>query len=41
MSGTIDGRNGDHILLAPPFIIEDAQIDELVEKLGTAVDASI
>ncbi|MEF9605965.1 aminotransferase class III-fold pyridoxal phosphate-dependent enzyme, partial [Paracoccus sp. PXZ] len=30
MGGTIDGQRGDHILLAPPFIIEDAQIDELV-----------
>jgi adenosylmethionine-8-amino-7-oxononanoate aminotransferase len=38
MSGTIDGRQGDHILLAPPFIIEDAQIDELVDKLATAID---
>jgi adenosylmethionine-8-amino-7-oxononanoate aminotransferase len=41
MSGAIDGRAGDHILLAPPFIIEDAQIDELVDKLGQAIDASI
>lgn len=37
MSGTRDGRLGDHILLAPPFIIEDAQIDELVGKLGKAI----
>ncbi len=37
MSGTIDGRRGDHILLAPPFIIEDAQIDELTDKLDTAI----
>ncbi|WP_170412758.1 aspartate aminotransferase family protein [Ruegeria atlantica] len=41
MSGTRDGRLGDHILLAPPFIIEDAQIDELVGKLGRAISASI
>ncbi len=41
MSGTRDGRNGDHILLAPPFIIEDAQIDEMVAKLGRAIDAVI
>ncbi|WP_171129241.1 MULTISPECIES: aspartate aminotransferase family protein [unclassified Ruegeria] len=38
MSGTRDGRSGDHILLAPPFIIEDAQLDELVDKLGRALD---
>ena len=41
MSGTIDGRLGDHILLAPPFIIEDAQLDELCDKLGRAIDAAI
>ncbi|MCG6902499.1 MAG: aspartate aminotransferase family protein [Rhodobacter sp.] len=41
MSGTIDGRRGDHVLLAPPFIIEDEQIDELTDKLGTAISAVI
>ena len=30
---------GDHVLLAPPFIIGDAEIDELVDKLGTAIDS--
>ena len=38
MGGTIDGVNGDHILLAPPFIIEDEHIDELVDKLALVVD---
>jgi len=37
MGGTIDGRRGDHVLLAPPFIIEDAQIEELVTKLTGAI----
>ena len=37
MGGTIDGQNGDHILLAPPFIINDEQIDEVVEKLSIAI----
>ncbi|MDA7966784.1 aspartate aminotransferase family protein [Ruegeria sp.] len=41
MSGTRDGRQGDHILLAPPFIIEDAQIEELIDKLGKAISASL
>ena len=41
MSGTIDGRTGDHILLAPPFIIEDAQIGELTDKLAKAIGAVI
>ena len=33
MGGTIDGKNGDHLLLAPPFIIGDNHIDELIGKL--------
>ena len=37
MGGTIDGKRGDHILLAPPFIVTDAQIDELVSKLDIAI----
>lgn len=41
MGGTIDGQNGDHILLAPPFIISDSQVDELVGKLSLAIDQSI
>ena len=28
MGGTIHGHKGDHVLLAPPFIIEDSQIEE-------------
>ncbi|MBT5862146.1 MAG: aspartate aminotransferase family protein [Gammaproteobacteria bacterium] len=41
MPGTRDGRKGDHVLLAPPFIIEDAQIEELVSKLNKAVAISL
>ncbi len=37
MPGTRDGKSGDHVLLAPPFILQDAQVTELVDKLGTAV----
>ena len=41
MGGTIDGRQGDHILLAPPFIIGEAEVATIVERLGDAVDAAI
>lgn len=41
MGGTIDGLRGDHVLLAPPFIIEDAQIDELVGKLSGAIRVAL
>ena len=39
MGGTVDGRTGDHILLAPPFIIDDSHIEMIVDRLGRAVDA--
>ena len=39
--GTADGLSGDHVLLAPPFIITDDQIDDLVDRLGRSIDQSI
>jgi adenosylmethionine-8-amino-7-oxononanoate aminotransferase len=36
-SGTIDGRMGDHVLIAPPFIIGETEIDDLVLRLDRAV----
>lgn len=41
MGGTIDGKQGDHILLAPPFILEDSHIDEIVSKLEIAIRRAI
>ena len=41
MGGTVDGRSGDHVLIAPPFIIEERHIDEIVDKLGAAIDAAL
>ncbi|WP_119300681.1 aspartate aminotransferase family protein [Dongia deserti] len=38
--GTIDGVRGDHVLLAPPFIIDQTAIDLVVERLGDAIDAA-
>lgn len=39
MPGTIDGQQGHHVLLAPPFIISDEQLDELTDKLYFSIDA--
>ena len=39
--GTVDGMSGDHVLLAPPFIVELDHLDELVEKLGFAIDGAL
>jgi adenosylmethionine-8-amino-7-oxononanoate aminotransferase len=41
MGGTVDGVRGDHVLLAPPFIINDEHIEELVDKLGQSLDAAL
>ncbi len=40
-NGTADGVRGDHVLLAPPFIVEDAHIDEIVDKFAQTVDAAL
>lgn len=37
-SGCVDGRNGDHVLVAPPFISTSAHLAELGQKLAVALD---
>ena len=39
MGGTIDGRRGHHVLLAPPFIINDAELELIVERLSSTLNA--
>jgi adenosylmethionine-8-amino-7-oxononanoate aminotransferase len=41
MGGTLDGRRGDHLLLAPPFIVGEQHLDMIVERLGAALDTVI
>ena len=41
MGGTIDGRTGNHILVAPPFIIDSNHVEEIVDKLGEAVEMGL
>ena len=38
MQGTVDGSKGDHILIAPPFIINENQINEISTKLKSTID---
>jgi adenosylmethionine-8-amino-7-oxononanoate aminotransferase len=35
--GSADGQVGDHVMLMPPFIVEQHHLEELVEKLGLAL----
>lgn len=37
MGGTIDGELGDHILLAPPFTLTNAQLEELADLVARSV----
>jgi adenosylmethionine-8-amino-7-oxononanoate aminotransferase len=41
MGGAIDGRRGAHVLLAPPFIVSDAELALVVERLRAAIDAAL
>ncbi|MEQ8397553.1 aspartate aminotransferase family protein [Thalassobaculum sp.] len=41
MGGTIDGKSGDHVLVAPPFITTDDELAEIVERVGDAIDRAI
>lgn len=41
MGGTIDGRQGNHILLAPPFIIDEQHVAEIIDKLATAIERGL
>jgi adenosylmethionine-8-amino-7-oxononanoate aminotransferase len=39
--GAIDGTHGDHILIAPPFIIDDSQIDFMTDQLKASIEEVI
>jgi adenosylmethionine-8-amino-7-oxononanoate aminotransferase len=41
MGGTIDGQHGDHVLLAPPFIVSEAELQALVDRLGLSIDEAL
>jgi len=41
MGGTVDGRVGDHVLLAPPFISTQAELGVVAQRLHAAIDAAI
>ena len=41
MGGTIDGRRGDHLLLAPPFIVTESELEAVVERLEQAIVAAV
>ena len=40
-TGCVDGRQGDLVMLGPPLVVSDAEVDELVEGTAAAVEAAI
>ncbi|KAJ4352620.1 hypothetical protein N0V95_004125 [Ascochyta clinopodiicola] len=37
-SGTVDGTNGDHIIISPSYNITDAEVDAIVDRVGRLVE---
>src|SRR5918995_5595494 len=40
-AGTIDGVRGDHVLLAPPYVVTDRELELIVDRLAAAIDAAL
>jgi adenosylmethionine-8-amino-7-oxononanoate aminotransferase len=41
MGGTVDGKIGDHVLLAPPFICTPSDIEQIVGRLTDAIEGAL
>jgi len=41
MAGTLDGKRGDHVLLAPPYIVNAGEVEAIVSRFGDAVDDAL
>jgi adenosylmethionine-8-amino-7-oxononanoate aminotransferase len=39
--GAADGESGDHVLIAPPFTVSESELEEIADRLKTAVDAAL
>jgi adenosylmethionine-8-amino-7-oxononanoate aminotransferase len=39
--GTIDGKRGDHVIIAPPYISRPHHIEAIAERLGHAIDEAL
>jgi hypothetical protein len=39
--GQADGTNGDLVMIAPPFVITEAEIGELVQRFARALERTV
>ncbi len=37
--GAADGVSGDHVLIAPPYIVADHELEEIVDRLAASIDS--
>lgn len=37
-AGSVDGVNGDHIIIAPPFTVTEQDIDHIVEVVSAVIE---
>jgi len=40
MGGTIDGRQGDHVILAPPYNVTAGELDMILDRFAAAIEAA-
>jgi adenosylmethionine-8-amino-7-oxononanoate aminotransferase len=40
-TGNADGVDGDVILLGPPFVVTDSELEQISETLGSAIEAAV
>ena len=40
-SGTFDGIAGDHVIVAPPYNVTAAQVDEIVERAAAMASTAM
>lgn len=41
LGGTIDGKNGDHVLFAPPFIVTESEIEQMVTIFSGVLNTAL
>ena len=39
--GHANGTDGDLVMLAPPFVVTDDEIDQIVQRLGDAISTTL
>ena len=41
MGGTIDGKRGNHVLIAPPYTVDESHVDAIATRFADAVIAAM